>query len=114
MRVAFTGHRDRIADPDALLNIAVEFESATWVHGGAIGFDSQVAAAAADLGIAQDAIQPDYSRYGKPAPLIRNRQIVDSTDLLVACYDGRRHGGTHYTVEYARRHNKPIRLLAPR
>ena len=112
MRIAFTGHRDGQADEQALLALAAEHAGAVWVHGGAAGFDSQVSALAARLGIPQEVVRPD-ARQGKAAPFIRNRAVVDGADILVALYDGRKSGGTAYTVDYARRRRVCTRILAP-
>jgi hypothetical protein len=46
--------------------------------------------------------------------LERDRDIVDATDLLIACPAGidlRSHGGTAYTVRYARTQVKPILII---
>lgn len=41
----------------------------------------------------------------------RNRYLVDNCDLLVAVYDGKPGGGTAYTVEYARKVGREIRMV---
>ena len=110
MRVAFTGHRDKTADRSELQGAIPN--GATCVHGGAIGFDSQVNEVATAMGMTCDVIRPDY-RLGRGAPLIRNRVIVDSCEMLIACYDGRPIGGTAYTVRYAKQRGKPVKILRP-
>lgn len=42
MRILFTGHRNRFANPADLEKVAADYPGATWMHGGAIGLDSQV------------------------------------------------------------------------
>ena len=101
MKVAFTGHRNASTTDNMLEKIAEAYPGATWCHGGARGFDTQVEEFAAKRGITQEVIRPDYIHNGKAAPFIRNRQIVDGAVCLFACYDGREKGGTHYTVKYA-------------
>ncbi len=55
--------------------------------------------------------------WRKPAPYLeRNRAIVDETDMLVAMPRGPRpaslrDSGTWYTVEYAVRQSKPVRVI---
>lgn len=114
MRIAFTGHRDKTAPDNLFTDLALEFPGATWVHGGAIGFDSQVEAAAKQHRIITEVIRPDYKSHGRGAPLVRNKTIVDSCELLVACFDGRTTGGTVFTINYARRRLLPVRLINPR
>ena len=114
MKIAFTGHRNRIADRDTLLALADEFPAAVWAHGGAIGFDTQVAEVATERGILQQKHLPDYRKYGRGAPLARNRLIVNGADLLIACYDWRLKGGTAFTVRVAMEKGVPVRVLEPR
>lgn len=119
MNVGFTGHRDRIANEDSLLRIEDRYPGATWIHGGAKGFDSQVHDIALRLGKVEGetliVIPPDYE--GNPiqqAPLIRNEIIVKRSDVLVACYDGRKKGGTVFTIGRARKADLPILFLTPK
>ena len=54
------------------------------ISGGAKGVDSIAAAYAQNHGIPLVEYRPDYQRYGRAAPLVRNRQIVDSCDMVLA------------------------------
>lgn len=114
VRVAFTGHRNRTTYELELAAIAHCFPKAVWVHGGAKGFDSQVEDYAHKLGIKTHVIRPDYNRYGRGAPLIRNKEIVSGAKLLVACYDGRQTGGTFYTINFAKKHKIPVVIVSAR
>lgn len=116
--IGFTGHRDCTAAPELLHALAQEFPGALWKHGGAIGFDTQVKQFALQYGaqyggIEQDPILPNYAVYGKAAPIVRNHLIVDASDFLVACWDGRTTGGTFETRKYAQLHEKDIRDWSP-
>lgn len=53
--------------------------------------------------------RPDYRQYGKQAPFVRNRQIVEACDLVLAFWDGVSHG-TMYTVHYAKKLGKTVKL----
>jgi hypothetical protein len=111
--ITFTGHRDRLAREEDLASIHDEFPEAVWIHGGAFGFDTQIADYCRNWGILQLEVVPNYEHPGHlEAPLRRNRQMVDAGDLVVACWDGRTTGGTYYTVQYANRKGKPVRSLA--
>lgn len=117
MIIGFTGHRDWLANEQSLYRIEERYPGATWVHGGADGFDTQVDMVAKALGkIPGDTlivIRPDYRRYHpKQAPLMRNMEIVNRCDLLVACYDGRKKGGTYQRVGYATG-KKPVEYVTP-
>lgn len=108
LRLAFTGHRDHLAPRRALDFLAAQFPQAVWMHGGAIGFDTQVQLAALDHAIPQHVIRPDYARYGRAAPLRRNDVLLGIAEVLVAWYDGRPGGGTAYTVRQAQVRSVPI------
>ena len=113
MRIGFTGHRNRITGE--LSYIHTLYPDAVWVHGGAEGFDTQVDQYAKEHGITVEVIRPEYDKFpDHVAPLLRNEDIVNGTDLLIACYDGRKTGGTRYTVEYAKRQGKPVKYLSYR
>ncbi len=80
------------------------------VTGGAKGVDTLAEQYARIHGIPVTVIPPDYARYGKGAPLVRDRQIVSFCDELYAFWDGVS-TGTAYTVRYARGLKKPVRLF---
>lgn len=91
------------------------------VTGGARGVDTVAANFAAEVGLSVEVVKPDYELLpGKVAPLVRDRDMVDSVDGVVAfcerlTVDGsapRLDGGTGYTATYARRRHVPtyIRL----
>lgn len=44
----------------------------------------------------------DWEKYGKPAGIIRNREMVDYADALIAIWDGKS-PGTQHVIDYARR-----------
>lgn len=47
-------------------------------------------------------------QYHKHCFFIRDRYMVDHSDLLFALYDGRTSGGTFYTYKYAKEQNKKV------
>lgn len=113
MTIAFTGHRDKHVADAQLADLHAEFPDAVWVHGGAAGFDAQVSAYAKAHGIPEVVYPPDYRHYGRWAPLVRNHEIVAGAHLLIACYDGRKSGGTAYTIRLAETAGIPVRIWEP-
>lgn len=114
MRIGFTGHRNAVTDEAELDRIASAWPGSVWVHGDAKdGFDAQIKAYARAHGIPEQGIPPKYRYQGdKAAPHIRNREIVNTTAFLVACYDGvRLDGGTYTTVEYAKSKEKHVEYV---
>ena len=83
------------------------------VSGGAIGVDSMAQRYAKDRGLRITIIYPDYGRYGKGATFIRNKEIVEESDRVVAFYaTGHfQEGGTANTAGWARKLGKPIEEL---
>ncbi len=79
------------------------------ISGGASGIDALAEKYADKKGIPKKIIYPDYELYGKDAPLIRDKLIVDMADFIIAIWDGKS-GGTSFTVNYARRRNVPVEV----
>lgn len=114
MRIVFTGHRDRMVNPESLRFVRSIDPDATWVHGGAEGFDTQVAVFAAEYRMDIDVRRPLYDLHGGRAPLIRNDEMLDlRPELVVACWDRRERGGTYYTVRGALQRGLRVLLLHP-
>lgn len=76
------------------------------LSGGAKGIDSLAEAYADKHRISKLIIRPDYARYGKRAPLIRNKSIVNKSDVVIAVWDGISRG-TKFTVDYSKSIRKP-------
>lgn len=80
------------------------------VSGGARGLDSLAARYAEEQGLKLTVFRPDYRQYGNPAPHIRNRQIVDYSDAVLAFWDGKSRG-TKEVIDYARNHGKRVDVV---
>ena len=52
----------------------------------------------------------DYAKYGRAAPLVRNRLIIDDCDKVLAFWDGKSRG-TKQSLDYAERKGKLIRII---
>lgn len=110
LRVAVIGSR-RIKQAD--LSRYLPAETAMLISGGAVGVDTLAEEYAKQHGLPIRIIRPDYALYGRKAPLMRNRQIVECADLVVALWDGSSRG-TVFTVDYARERGVPVRLYIPK
>lgn len=84
------------------------------ISGGAIGVDTLAAKYARDNNIELLEIKPEYLKYGRGAPLVRDKIIARECDKLIALWDGKSRG-TMYTVRYAREIGKDvtIHVVAP-
>ena len=65
------------------------------VSGGAKGIDSQAAQYAILNNIPLKEFLPEYSKYGKYAPLRRNKEIAEYSDMALAFWDGTSKGTMH-------------------
>lgn len=79
------------------------------ITGGAVGIDKLVEDYARENTIKGVIIKPQYEKYGKWAPLARNKIIVEMSDCLVAIWDGKSKG-TKFTIDYAKKLGKPVNL----
>lgn len=50
---------------------------------------------------------PDYRRYGRAAPLVRNREIVAYADQVLAFWDGKS-PGTKYVIDQCKKQKKTV------
>ncbi|MBR5144992.1 MAG: DUF2493 domain-containing protein [Clostridia bacterium] len=80
------------------------------ITGGASGIDSIAEQYADKHKISKLVLRPDYHRYGKGAPLVRNKKMVDLADRVIIIWNGRS-SGTKFTLEYAKNTRKNIVLI---
>lgn len=80
------------------------------VSGGAKGIDSDAEAYANANGIKMTVFLPDYARYGRGAPIVRNKQIVDYADEVLAFWDGMSRG-TLSVIKYCENQGKKISVV---
>ena len=106
MKIAIIGSRGIVVkDPEKYVPECDEI-----VSGGARGVDSCAAEYAEKKGLKLTEFLPDYERYGRAAPIVRNREIVDYADKIIAFWDGRSRG-TKFTLDYAKELGKPTKTI---
>jgi predicted Rossmann fold nucleotide-binding protein DprA/Smf involved in DNA uptake len=110
VKVAVIGSRN-FANTRLLADVLEEYRPTmtALVSGGARGADKLGERWANKHGIATEIFHPDHKRY-KHAYHPRNRLIVEAADLVVAFWDGHS-TGTAYTMGYAKRLGKPVRVV---
>jgi len=81
----------------------VHFNITEVVSGGARGVDSYGEAWAKARGIAIKRFPADWSTHGKKAGFLRNVQMAEYADVLVAVWDGKSRGTRHMISAALRR-----------
>jgi len=107
MKVAVIGSRG-ITVPD--LTPYLPENTTEIVSGGAKGVDSCAKEYALAHGIPLTEFLPEYSRYGRSAPLKRNLQIIEYADFVLAFWDGQSRG-TNHVIGFCEKNGKPIRVI---
>lgn len=106
MKLAIIGSRNlNVEIEDYLTDDVTEI-----VSGGARGVDSCAALVASKRNVKLTEFKPDYSKYGRCAPLKRNDQIAEYADEALAFWDGTSKG-TQYTVKAFQKLGKKVRIV---
>lgn len=108
MKVIIAGSRTINALKPILTAIAASgFEITEVVSGGAHGADQVGATWAQDNGIPVRYFDAEWTKYGRKAGPIRNRQMAEYADALLAIWDGKSRG-TKNMIEEARKRNLKV------
>ena len=106
MKIAVVGSRDITA-----VNLTEYLSGGDEiVTGGAVGVDSCAADYARAHGIKLTVFLPQYECYGRAAPIVRNQEIVDYADKVLAFWNGRSRG-TLSAIRYAEKTGKPCEVI---
>ncbi len=107
MKIAIIGSRNiSITDFSSYL----PSEVSEIVSGGAKGVDLCAKQYALDNQIKLTEFLPKYARYGRAAPILRNMEIIDYADEVLAFWDGMSRG-TKSVIEACRKKNKKITVI---
>ena len=80
------------------------------VTGGASGIDSCAAKYANEKNIKLTEFLPEYNLYGRVAPIVRNKKIVDYADTVIAIWNGTSKG-TLSVIKYAQKVGKKCEVF---
>jgi len=81
----------------------------TIISGGAKGVDSLAIRYAKDNNIPYELFIPDWDKYGKRAGILRNCEMGDVADALIAIWDGTSRG-TKHMIDYAMNLNRITKI----
>lgn len=109
-KVAIVGSRDY-----PRLDLVRQFvrnlpENAIVVSGGARGVDKTAQNEAEKHGWTTEIFPADWSKHGRAAGYIRNQDIVDAADVVVAFWDGQSRG-TYHTINLAYEAGKEVIVI---
>ena len=79
------------------------------VSGGAKGVDTSAREYALSHGIKLTEFLPEYTRFGRSAPLKRNISIIEYADIVLAFWDGKSRG-TKFVIDNCRRLGVEVRV----
>ena len=79
------------------------------VSGGAKGVDTSAKEYAKSNGINLTEFLPEYTRFGRSAPLKRNISIIEYSDIVLAFWDGKSRG-TKFVIDNCRKLGVEVRV----
>lgn len=82
----------------------------TILSGGAAGIDSLAEQFADTHKLSKIILRPQYSLYGRAAPLRRNEELVRIADEILVVWDGKSRGTLH-TIKYAKKKGKSLKII---
>ena len=118
IRLAVIGSREGfLGDPGTFIEKLIEIEKIKKedliiVSGGARGVDSLAEAWADSEGVKKLIFQADWKGKGKGAGYIRNVDIIENSDLVLAIWNGESRGTLHSLI-LAKRKGLKIYLTLP-
>jgi predicted Rossmann fold nucleotide-binding protein DprA/Smf involved in DNA uptake len=107
MKAAVVGSRS-VSHYDVVKAILNQYTFTQIISGGAKGVDRLAEQYSNENNLVEPlVILPDWKRYNRGAGAVRNREIVDSSDFVIAIWDGKSKG-TLISINYAKKQNKPL------
>ena len=107
MKIAVVGSRNLT---EVIIDNYIPSGTKEIVSGGAAGVDSCAAEYARENGLKLAVFLPEYKKYGRRAPIVRNKQIVDYADKVIVFWDGSSKG-TESVIKYAEKQSKPLEVV---
>lgn len=106
---AFTNYRLFCEYVDLCLARLARHGTICIISGHCSGTDKMGERYAAERGYEVEIYPADWERFGRSAGPIRNREMVDAADCVIAFWDGVS-PGTASLIDYAKSQNKPLRV----
>ena len=110
MRIAVVGSRGTWTDCYGLIDENIPAGCSEIVSGGASGVNEQARRYASDHHIRYTGFLPDYEQFGRAAPIMRNRLLVEYSDYVLAFWDGKSRG-TQSVIGECLKNGKPFKMI---
>ena len=108
MKIAIVGSRNLAINDTYIAKYLSEGDEI--VSGGANGVDHCAAEYAKKNHFKLTEFLPQYERYGKAAPIVRNKEIVDYSDKIIVFWDGKSRGALS-VIRYAKKVGKACEVI---
>jgi len=109
MKVAVIGSRT-FENYTKLESVLDQYDISEIISGGARGADSLAELYALNKNIPVKIFKADWSKYGKAAGFIRNKDIIDNCDIVIAFWDGKSKG-TQHSINLAKKQGKTVEVI---
>jgi hypothetical protein len=109
MKVAVIGSRN-FNNYELVKETLTNLDITLLISGGAKGADSLGERYATENNISTLIFKPDWKRYGRGAGMIRNTDIVNNSDIVVAFWDGTSKG-TLDSIRKVEKLNKGLMII---
>jgi hypothetical protein len=109
MKLAIVGSRS-FDDYDLVKQKLKGLDVTEIVSGGAKGADSLAEQYAKENNIPIKIFKPDWSRFGRSAGMVRNKDIVDYSEKVIAFWDGESKG-TKNSIYLSKRQGKLLDVV---
>lgn len=110
MKVAIVGSRSANSFPLSQLIERLPQGTFEIITGDAAGIDALARAAARKLRLRLRIVQPNYQKYGKAAPIVRNTKIIENADCVLAFWDFHSKGTRNVILQCIKEH-KPVKII---
>ncbi|MDR2817111.1 MAG: DUF2493 domain-containing protein [Oscillospiraceae bacterium] len=110
MKVAIIGSRSIDDIKSEFIREHLPQKCSEIISGGSHGVDTLAQKFAADQNIPFRCFLPNYSLYGRIAPIIRNKQIIQHSDFVLVFWDGKSKG-SNFVINSCQSEGKPFKVV---